>query len=104
MAGNVNFFAHAAVFLLTGGHSGPIGSASTGLRANLPRENVVMFDVIARLEALAAAPKPWIATIHCDNGTTRTLRQPTKAMAVAHAEHMATKKGFVRAVVEYSPE
>lgn len=61
-------------------------------------------SVIARLEALAAAPKPWLVTIHCDNGTTRTLRQPRREMAIAHAERMSTKRGFVRATVEHSPE
>lgn len=60
--------------------------------------------ILARLEALAAAPKPWLVTIHCDNGTTRTLRQPRRDMAIAHAERMSNKRGFVRATVEHSPE
>jgi hypothetical protein len=60
--------------------------------------------ILARIEALAAAPKPWLATIFCDDGTARTLRQPRREMAIAHAERMSSKRGFVRATVEYAPE
>lgn len=66
-----------------------------------------MTDIAAtlnRLEALAAAPKPWLATIFLDNGTTRTLRQPRRDMAVAYAKRLSTKTGFVRATVTHSPE
>lgn len=61
-------------------------------------------DTIARLEALAAEPKPWLATIYLDNGTTRTMRQPREAMAKAHCERLASKAGFVRAAVTYESE
>lgn len=63
-----------------------------------------MNDIIARLEALAAESKPWLATIYRDNGTTRTLRQPRKAMAQAHCERLASMPGFIRATVTYQPE
>lgn len=60
--------------------------------------------LIERLEALAAAPKPWLATVYCDNGEVRTLRQSRENMARAHIERLSTKRGFVRGTVEYSPE
>ena len=63
-----------------------------------------MQDVIARLEALAAEPKPWLATIYLDNGTTRTMRQPREALAQAHCERLSGKAGFVSATVTYQPE
>lgn len=61
-------------------------------------------NVIAHLEALAAAPKPWLATIYLDNGTVRTMRQPRREMAIAHCERLSTKRGFIRATVTYQPE
>lgn len=61
-------------------------------------------DTLKRLEALAAAPKPWLATIYLDDGSTRELRQPRRDMAIAHVERLSTKKGFVRGVVTYAPE
>lgn len=42
-------------------------------------------DIIARLEALAAAPKDWRCTSIFSDGKVRTLDQPTKAQAESYA-------------------
>ncbi|AEH88180.1 hypothetical protein [Mesorhizobium opportunistum] len=42
-------------------------------------------DVVARLEALAAAPKVWRCISIFSDGKVRTHDQPTKAMAEGHA-------------------
>lgn len=60
--------------------------------------------ILGRLEKLVAEPKPWLATIHLEDGSTREHRQPRREMAIAECERLSTKRGFVRAVVEYSPE
>lgn len=56
-----------------------------------------------RLEALAAGPKPWLATITLPNGTERTLRQPREDMARRWATRMNSKYGCPF-FVAYSPE
>ena len=38
-------------------------------------------NVRDRLEALAAAPKPWLVSVTYDSGKVRTLRQPREVMA-----------------------
>jgi hypothetical protein len=60
-------------------------------------------EILARLQALAAAPKPWLATIYLADGSTREHRQPSRDMAIAECERLSTKRGFVRATVEYAP-
>ena len=47
---------------------------------------------IARLEALANAPKPWLVTVTYKCGKIRTIRQPREVMARNHAEREARKK------------
>lgn len=74
-------------------------------------------NAVARLEALAAGPKPWLVTTIYADGRTRTLRQPREAMARNFAEREASKIGrklicretlaeveVVRVTVEHSPE
>ena len=73
-------------------------------------------DMVARLEALAAGPKPWLVTSIWSNGE-RTLRQPREAMARNYAEREARRIGkdlisretgetvqLLGVTVEYAPE
>lgn len=50
-------------------------------------------DIIAKLEALAAGPKPWAAVTTYKSGRVRVLAQPREAMARNHAEMEARKIG-----------
>lgn len=60
-------------------------------------------NVLDRLEALAAAPKPWLCTVTLPNGSLRENRQPREAMAHAYGQRLADSYG-VKFTVEYSPE
>jgi hypothetical protein len=52
-----------------------------------------MIDTIARLEALASDPKPWLVTTTYQCGKVRMLRQPREAMARNYAAREAGKVG-----------
>jgi hypothetical protein len=43
-------------------------------------------DPTARLEALAAAPKPWLVSVAYEDGHIRTIRQPLQQQAINIAE------------------
>ena len=60
-------------------------------------------DITTRLETLAAAPKPWIATITLPDGTLRHMRQPREGMARSWAQRMHDRHG-VPFTVAYQPE
>lgn len=74
-------------------------------------------ETLARLEALASGPKPWLVTVRYDSGKVRQLRQPREAMARAFADREAARIGkplieretgntvqIASVTVEYSPE
>lgn len=74
-------------------------------------------DVTARLEAIAAGPKPWLIKTIFEDGRVRTLRQPFEKSARNFAERESRNIGRdlinretgatvrIKAVtVEYSPE
>lgn len=74
-------------------------------------------NTVARLEALATGPRPWLVTVHYRDGEKRQCRQPREAMAEAMAERERRKIGrellsretglpvYVEAVtVEHKPE
>lgn len=74
-------------------------------------------DILDRLNALAAAPKPWLVTTTYACGKVRTLRQPREAMARNFAERETRKIGrdlidpmtgdkvrVIRVDVDYLPE
>ncbi len=60
-------------------------------------------SITDRLEALAAAPKPWQGVIFLPNGDVRTLRQPREDMAQSWVDRMSDKYG-IDGYVEYLPE
>lgn len=73
-------------------------------------------DMVARLEALASGPKPWLVTSVWSDGP-RTLRQPKEAMARNYAERESQRIGrnlinresgktvqLLSVSVEYAPE
>jgi hypothetical protein len=50
-------------------------------------------DMIARLEALASGPKPWLVTTTYEDGRVRTLRQPMEVQARNYAEREGRRIG-----------
>lgn len=50
-------------------------------------------DMTARLEALAAGPKPWVVTTTFADGRVRTLRQPFEKSARNFAERESRNIG-----------
>lgn len=50
-------------------------------------------NVMDRLNALAAAPKPWLVTTTYADGSVRILRQPREAMARSYAADVSRKIG-----------
>lgn len=62
-----------------------------------------MNATLARLEALASAPKPWLCTVTLPDGSKREHRQPREAMARAYGQRLADSYG-APFTVTYSPE
>jgi hypothetical protein len=50
-------------------------------------------DMTARLEALAAAPKPWLVSVVYEDGRVRTIRQPLEKQAINIAERESARIG-----------
>lgn len=74
-------------------------------------------NIMDRLNALSAAPKPWLVTMTYASGHVRMLRQPKEVMARNFAERESRKIGrdlinretgeivrMVRVDVDYMPE
>ena len=60
-------------------------------------------DIVARLEALAKEPKPWLCSVTLPDGTIRQHRQPREAMARAYGQRLFDSYGAPFSVT-YSPE
>ena len=60
-------------------------------------------QLTARLEALAAAPKPWLCTVTLSDGTARPFRALSEGAAKAYGQRLADNHGCPF-IVTYSPE